>query len=169
MSFAEQLKSVRLRSTNQPKKKVETSLLCPDSETYQKMMEETQFERYYHAIEPWTFPSMILPVDEEQIAALRQAHLAFQKSSLTDDDAKTEECFRLFPALLKLSEAIDACHIPRPIFVRLSTRSPKDAVLLLDRQRFRSIFQKILQGLPTDGSSRELCSGEPFYFLGSRF
>ena len=153
MSFSEQLKSVRLRATAVPREKPTDPLLCPDSETYQRMMEETEFERYYPQIRQWTFPSLILPISSEQIKALREAHLLFKQSLSTSDDEKTEECLRLFPSLLSLSKEIDACDIPRPMFVRLSTRSPKDALLLLNREKFRLLFQKTLEELPIDETS----------------
>ena len=153
MSFSDQLKSVRLRSTNAPKEKSKDPLLCPDSQTYQKMMEDTQFERYYSLIQQWTFPSLILPITSEQIKALRDAHLRFKNSTSDNDDQKTEECFRMFPSLVELAKEIDACDIRRPMFVRLSTRSPKDALLLLNQQTFRTLFEKTFEELPIDETS----------------
>ena len=140
MSFADELKSVRLRKT-QPPSNVSNNepLLCPDSETYRKLMDDTQFERYYRSIERWTFPSVIVPLNAEEIKALHEGHHAFKNSSEQDDDRKTEACFQLFPVLLTLSKTIDDCDLKRPIFVRLSTRSPKDAGLLLNRDRLKEI------------------------------
>jgi hypothetical protein len=153
MSFADQLKSVRLRSVNQPKEKLNEQLLCPDSETYRKMMNETQFECYYEHIKQWTFPSVILSINQDDIKALHDGHMFFKNSLLDDDDKKTEECFQRYPQLLKLSNVIDSCNIKRPIFVRLSTRSPKDAVLLLNKNKFKQIFQKVLDDMEPDDTS----------------
>jgi hypothetical protein len=154
MSFADQLKSVRLRSTNQLKEKVNEQLLCSDSDTYRKMMTETQFECYYDAIKQWTFPSVILTMNEDEIKALHDGHEIFSNSfSDDDDDRKTEECFQKYPQLLKLANAIDACDTKRPMFVRLSTRSPKDAVLLLNKEKFKQLFQKVLNEIESDDTS----------------
>lgn len=154
MSFADQLKSVRLRSTNQLKEKVNEQLLCSDSETYRKMMDETQFECYYEKIKQWTFPSRILSINQDEINALHHGHLFFKNSPIDDDDdKKTEECFQRYPLLIKLSNQIDSCDIKRPIFVRLSTRSPKDAVLLLNKAKFKQLFEKVLNDLEPDDTS----------------
>ncbi|UJR10651.1 hypothetical protein I4U23_014846 [Adineta vaga] len=159
MSLADQLKSVRLRSTNKPKEKIQEQLLCPDSETYRKMMDETQFERYYDSIKQWTFPSTIVSMNENQIIALRNGHEFFKSLSSTtttnddDDDEKTKECFQKYPDLLELANTIDKCDIKRPMFVRLSTRSPKDAVLLLNRNKFKQLFQQVLNTLKSDNTS----------------
>jgi hypothetical protein len=154
MSFADQLKSVRLRSSNQPKEKVNEPLLCPDSESYRKMMDETQFECYYEKIQQWTFSSRILSINHEEINALHDGHLFFKSLPLDDDDdKKTEVCFQRYPLLRKLSNQIDSCDLKRPIFVRLSTRSPKDAVLLLNKSKFQHLFQQVLADLEPDDTS----------------
>ena len=153
MSFADQLKSVRLRSTNQPKEKTNEPLLCPDSETYRKMMDETQFECYYDKIQPWTFPSAIFSINQEEINALRDGHFCFTNLPFENDDKKTEECFQRYPLLRKLADQIDACPLSRPIFVRLSTRSPKDAVLLLDKNKFRTLFHQALTSIKSADTS----------------
>jgi hypothetical protein len=153
MSFVDQLKSVRLRSTNQLKEKFHEQLLCPDSETYRKMMNETQFECYYDQIKQWTFPSMILSINQDEIQALHNGHLFFKNSLLDNDEKKAEECFQQYPQLIKLSNMIDSCDIQRPIFVRLSTRSPKDAVLLLNKEKFKQLFQKVLDDMEPDDTS----------------
>ncbi|CAF2390475.1 unnamed protein product [Rotaria sp. Silwood2] len=145
--------SVRLRSTQQPREKINEQLFCPDSETYRKMMNETQFEYYYDIIKQWTFPSAILPMNEDDIKALHDGHLLFKNSSLDDDDKKTEECFQHYPQLFKLSNAIDSCDIQRPIFIRLSTRSPKDAILLLNKEKSKRLFQKVLHEMEPDNTS----------------
>ena len=154
MSLSDQLKSVRLRPTSQPKEKVLEPLLCADSETYQRLMNETRFECYYEAIRKWTFPSMMLPMEKETIQALRDGHLLFKTTlSLDNDEKRTRACLEAFPPLLKLSQAIDACDIERPMFVRLSTRSPKDAILLLHKERFREIFTNRLEATKFDETS----------------
>ncbi len=153
MSLADQLKSVRLRAINQPKDKVTEQLLCSDSETYRKMMNETQFECYYDQIKQWTFPSMILSINQDEIKALHDGYITFKSSLLDNDDKKTEECFQKYPQLIKLSNMIDSCDIKRPIFVRLSTRSPKDAILLLSKDKFKELFQKILNDIEPDDTT----------------
>jgi hypothetical protein len=74
-------------------------------------------------------------------------------SLLENDDKKTEECFQNYPQLIKLSNMIDTCDIKRPIFVRLSTRSPKDAILLLNKDKFKELFQKVLNDIEPDDTS----------------
>ncbi|CAF1132654.1 unnamed protein product [Adineta steineri] len=146
--------SLRLRSTNQPKEKFNEPLLCPDSETYRKMMNETQFECYYDAIKQWTFPSRILTMNKDDIQALHDGHTYFKSlSTIDNDDQKTEACFQQYPTLSKLANAIDSCDIKRPMFVRLSTRSPKDAILLLNKEKFKKIFQQILSDIQPDNTS----------------
>lgn len=153
MSLADQLKSVKLRSTKQPQEKVNEQLLCPDSDTYRKMMDETQFEYYYDIIKSWTFPSEIFSINEDERQALHHGHLLFKNSSLSDDDKKTEECFQKYPQLLKLANTIDSCNIQRPIFIRLSTRSPKDAILLLNRETVKQTFRTVLNEMLPDSTS----------------
>ncbi len=155
MSLSDQLKSIKLRSINQPKEKFNEQLLCPDSETYRKLMNETQFECYYEKIKQWTFPSMIITINQDDINALHNGHIFFKSLSLDDDDddKKTEECFQQYPQLIKLANQIDSCDIKRPIFVRLSTRSPKDAALLLNKTKFKELFQKVLNTIEPDDTS----------------
>jgi hypothetical protein len=153
MSFADQLKSVRLRSTHRLTTKQVDQLLCPDSDTYSRMMKETQFECYYDAIRAWTFPSAILPLTDEQIDGLRDGHVMFKNSSLTNDENKLDECLQRYPSLITLCNNIDACQITRPMFVRLSTRSPKDALLHVNRETIRRLFQISLNEIPIDGTS----------------
>jgi len=152
MSLADQLKSVKVRSTVGPKEKSNEQLLCPDSETYRKLMNETQFECYFDKIEKWTFPSVIIPMNHDDIDALRQGYIYFKSLSSTDDDDKrTEECFEKYPRLKILAQTIDSCNtIPRPIFVRLSTRSAKDAILFLSKNKFQQTYQTIYDRLQTN-------------------
>ena len=158
MSLIDQLKSVRLRTVDPPKEKFPEQLLCPDSDTYRKMMNEMQFESYYDSIKQWTFPSVILPINKNDMEALHNGHRLFKNSLLEDDDMKTEECFLRYPQLSNLSTAIDSCHIQRPMFVRLSTRSPKDAVLLLNKKKFKHCFQKVFDELKTNETSGLVCT-----------
>lgn len=157
MSFADELKLVKLRRTaTRQNEQNRIQLLCPDTETYRQMMEETKLERYYHLIEQWTFKSRFVPLTTDQIRDLHLAHDHFITSSKTNDHEKTNECLQLFPSLLTLIEKLDTCDIQRPMFIRLSTRSPKDAALRLDHQRFRHLFDRCLKRIPIDDTIEDL-------------
>ncbi|CAF0818310.1 unnamed protein product [Didymodactylos carnosus] len=166
-TFSDQLKSVRLRKTTPADfENKEQNLLCPDSETYLKLMSDTYFDKYYEQIKPWTFQSISIPLSLEYTQALHDGHQLFLKllsasSSSTCNniqypqrdlyDKLTNECFEKYAPLSRLCDDIDQfkSSLRMPMFVRLSTRSPKDAGLIL-KERLKILYQQMMPSATTD-------------------
>lgn len=118
MDFA----NVKLRKVTAPK---ETSapvpLLCADSADYARLMQETYLEEYLEVLGPVTFATETLPCPPALCAALVAAFEAGGVPRPADE------------ALLRdTAAAIDAVRTAQGwplLFLRLSSRSPKDAAL----------------------------------------
>jgi len=98
---------------------------CKSSEDYYRLMEETQFEQYYSIIAPYTFKSVMFPLSPETAQAIMDAYKVVTAKQTIDIMAN--------PYLAKLAQDIDAAKsgklTTKYIFVRLSSRSPKDAAI----------------------------------------
>jgi len=93
--------------------------LCEDETKYQQLMEETYMEKYYDLIVEFTFPSVFRSLSREGAAAIVKAHA---HGAADSSDAE----------LNKIASDIDAAKDAsgwKSIFIRLSSRSPKDAPL----------------------------------------
>ncbi len=55
-------------------------LLCPDSSTYTKMMEETYMEQYFQQIKPFSFGATFRPLSRPTVLAIMKAHAAFKQA-----------------------------------------------------------------------------------------
>lgn len=114
---------VRLKKTSLPEPKVHDVQLCDTSEQYQQMMEETYLEKYFNAIQSFSFPAIFRPLSRNQAKAINSFHQ--QKGTYTS--WKDNENLR------ELEKDIEETMTKagwKSIFVRLSSRSPKDAALL---------------------------------------
>ena len=119
--------SVKLKKTAAPEpRKVLTAALCENDEQYQELMKDTFLEEYLDklALET-TFETFVLPLDQMELHSAHERK-AWKESNL----------------LKKLVAEIDSEMEKRAwplIFVRLSSRSPKDAAL--KAPRFKSLLQ----------------------------
>ena len=135
-------KRAGLRAVQTVGERVNLPLLCPDSESYRRLMDDTFLEEYYEEIGQWTFHSEFLSLTQEQAKALCVAHQHWNESKSNVNE--------LVPELEKLSNEIQSASDrlrTSQFFVRLSTRSPKDAVI--HHPSFRSSYQKSLDRFGT--------------------
>lgn len=153
MSFLDQIREqqFQLRHVEPVKnKQPATSVnICTDDAEYERLISETGFERYYDLIKDLTFESWLVPLASDQIDALITYHDLFRRefkesaliSRKTSDDPLYLTEFTAWKddsALRKLVNSIDMTmkqmrdetgDPDASAFVRLSTLSPKDAVV----------------------------------------
>jgi hypothetical protein len=140
------LSKVKLKKTETKDSSTQRAMiqLCQTSEDYQNLMEETYLEKYYRFIESFSFKSVFVPLSRPQALAIVLAHRKWKemgKAFSWKGDQTLEE----------IAESIDTAkkHAGWPnIFVRLSSRSPKDAALSSDK--FNSIFAHELEFVKKD-------------------
>jgi hypothetical protein len=127
---------------------------CEDEQSYFQMMEDTKFEKTWDVIQDHSFPALFVPLDPQVARLLMQAHNQFVASqeggppySLADYSGLLDIC------VLINGDARSRGWLPEQgvldgaggIFVRLSTRSPKDSVMLRPSlaEMCRSEFEKL--------------------------
>ena len=128
--------------------RVQRVQLCEDEQSYFQLMEDTKFERFWDVIQEFSFPAFFVPLTPQAAQWLIDAHKQFTSSqesgcpfTLADHLGLLEICRRIN------CEARDRGWFHdneesegmRGIFVRLSTRSPKDSVM------FRSSLAEALR------------------------
>jgi len=113
------------------------STICKDSDDYNRLIEDTHFEKYYETIKNFTFRSELFTLDKEQAAAIVEAYSSLQGDKIDYD-------WRVNDSLQSLAKQIDQTKKEGlllseddDIFVRLSSRSPKDAAI---GERGRAIY-----------------------------
>lgn len=105
-------------------------LLCADSEAYKKLMNETYLEAYFEAIQEYSFKSLFHVLKVPELEALIRAHDQWKSNPVKRAWTSKE------PILVSLAATVDSLQAQlksEHIFVRLSSRSPKDAALSSDR------------------------------------
>ncbi len=115
--------------------------ICENDAQYAKLMEETLLETYLESLGDITFPTFVLSNLDQ--SALKQAHLL--------------KSWRGVDALERLALSIDKGMKDRGwnlVFVRLSSRSPKDAALL--RPDFRAVLMRHYGELPQGARNSKL-------------
>jgi hypothetical protein len=142
--LASALAGARLKKVERPKdpEQAPRVTLCDNEEAYRRMMEETYFEEYWEKIKDYSFTSAFVPLSVEAAQALRDAHQQWLASNKQDKGAWKQN----FPILMKVAEDITRAQreLNRDnIFVRLSSRSPKDAAL--SREGFKDILAHELE------------------------
>merc|ERR1712130_771496 len=119
-------------------------MIMKETEDYYRMLKETYFEAYYDQIEEYTFKSVIIPMTIDDTKALMDAHTKFmdgtdKEVNLKVVDAKIDEGIKLIR-----EKANKNCKV----FVRLSSRSPKDAIYHLES--FPTLIQEKLSSFESD-------------------
>ena len=126
MSFLKELQGKRnaLKKTEPSRRERENleELIVKDEDDYDRLMRETYFEEYYDHIEKFTFKSTIVPLTLEEIQAIHETYHDLQVD-LTSVEAKVEEGISTIRR-----KANKECQV----FVRLSSRSPKDAIFHME-------------------------------------
>ena len=120
-------------------------MIMKESEDYYRMMKETYFEAYYDQIEDFTFKSVILPMTLEDTQALMDAYTMYMDGTdkevdLSVVDAKIDKGIALIREKAKKD-----CKV----FVRLSSRSPKDAIYHLES--FPNLIREKLSSFANGG------------------
>ena len=133
MAFLKELESKKdkLRKVDTPKEQKHIDkLLFENDDDYIRLLRETNFENYYSLIEEFTFKSVIISLTTDEIKALYEENVGFGNNPVDISN-------KLFPSLNgiedKINEGIrlirDKTKNPSSkCFLRLSTRSPKDAI-----------------------------------------
>jgi hypothetical protein len=126
------LKKVEVKQKDAPK-----VVICADSQDYARLMKEAYFEEYYEDIKSFTFKTEFQSLSKQQAKLLTQAHQAYLKNSNSIQDSLNSE------GVQEIIKNIDikAKELNTRIFVRLSSRSPKDAALLVPQ--FAQLFQQV--------------------------
>lgn len=118
----------------------------------ERRAEEAAFDNevWYEALRDVTFPTQFVDLPRSQGEAL----VALYQHRFNQQDPPTEAHWVGLRALRSaLNDAIRS--LGGPAFVRLSTRSPKDAVCLLDAAEAAGLRRELAQ-LPSDGDANEL-------------
>eukprot|EP00026_Physarum_polycephalum_P011538 Phypoly_transcript_11772.p1 GENE.Phypoly_transcript_11772~~Phypoly_transcript_11772.p1 ORF type:complete len:347 (+),score=55.63 Phypoly_transcript_11772:89-1129(+) len=142
------LSKVKLRKTETKESKAPNVVLCATSEDYSRLMHETYIEQYIEIIKPWTFKSQFIQLSREALELLISFHQKFSKDPGTRSDFRNNE------PLINLAKQIDEAKKEMGvdgIFVRLSSRSPKDAALLLPD--FASLYQKEIEDVRKENNA----------------
>jgi len=125
-----------------------TVVLCANSEQYNELMEETYLEKYFETIKDFTFKSVFVPLAPPQAQAIILAHK--QAKEGRDDWRASKELHDLAISVDHAKAKLGCEHV----FVRLSSRSPKDAAL--GSPLFKEIAEKKIAEL------KKLPTPEPF-------
>merc|ERR1712004_415065 len=144
MSFLKQLEekrnALKKEEASRQEKAAPEEMIMKDEGDFYRMLKETFFEAYYDQIEEFTFKSVIVPMTLEETEALMTAYKKFMDGSdkevnLSTVDAKIDE------GIAKIREKVNKnCKV----FVRLSSRSPKDAIYHLES--FPDLIREKLSG-----------------------
>jgi len=122
--------------------------LCEDEQSYFQMMEDAKFEKYWDVIQEYSFPALFVPLTPQAAQSLVDAHKQFIDSqetgcpfSLADHVGLLDLCRHINGESRDRGWITDDEELEgeRGIFVRLSTRSPKDSVM------FRSSLAEALR------------------------
>jgi len=137
----EQNKTVLRKTGGQSRKSKLEEMIVKDEEDYYRLMKETYFEKYYEQIEEFTFKSVLMPLTVEDIQLIYDANMEFETTKKTELDMTS--------IAQKIDEGIDQIRNQTnsdcEVFVRLSSRSPKDAIYHLEE--FPHLYKQKLQEL----------------------
>ena len=116
--------------------------ILKDEEDYYRLLRETYFEDYYDLIKDFTFKSDIRSLSLEEIRSLLQANKEFRETGSSDTVDLTSVENKIDESIAAIREVTGSeCKV----FVRFSSRSPKDAIYHLDA--FPILIQEKLQEL----------------------
>jgi len=115
--------------TQEAKIKANMITLCEDDDSFWKLMEEANMETYYSAIEDITFRSEFFQLTVETAKAIVETYPLIMKVPLKE---RSQYNWKENSLLLALAQEIERAKEKlgcKYIFVRTSSRSPKDAAL----------------------------------------
>ena len=144
MSFLKEIeeKKSALKKAEVVKKAEFANPILKDEEDYYRMLRETYFEDYYDLIKDFTFKSDIRILSLEEIRTVLQANKEFTETGSSDTVDLTSVENKIDESIAAIRELTGSeCKV----FVRFSSRSPKDAIYHLDA--FPTLIQEKLQEL----------------------
>eukprot|EP00854_Cymbomonas_tetramitiformis_P004737 gene4737-5793_t len=107
----------------------EEPALCAGTEDFLRQMEQTQFERYWVAIQPFTFASAMVPMTAAELDALHLGYEQIRAGSASVAAVLSWPEMVSVAAKVELGMGEIGVGVGSPVFVRVSSRSPKDAIL----------------------------------------
>ena len=133
MAFLKELESKKdqLKKVDAPKEvKHLDKLIFESDDDYLRLMKETNFENYYDLIEDFTFKSVIISLSQDEIKLLLEENVRYLENP---GDVSAKSLASLSSIEKKINDGIQEIRqkIKNPLascFLRLSTRSPKDAI-----------------------------------------
>ena len=144
MSFLKEIeeKKSALKKAEVVKKAEFANPILKDEEDYYRLLRETYFEDYYDLIKDFTFKSDIRILSLEEIRTVLQANKEFTETGSSDTVDLTSVENKIDESIAAIREVTGSeCKV----FVRFSSRSPKDAIYLLEA--FPTLIQEKLQEL----------------------
>ena len=144
MSFLKEIeeKKSALKKAEVVKKAEFANPILKDEEDYYRLLRETYFEDYYDLIKDFTFKSDIRSLSLEEIRSLLQANKEFMETGSSNTVDLTSVKDKIDESIAAIREVTGSeCKV----FVRFSSRSPKDAIYHLDA--FPILIQEKLQEL----------------------
>ena len=119
-------KKENLKKTEKPKEIKIHKKIVEDVKEFEKLLKETNFEDYYEIIKPYTFKSTIISLKKEEIEDLFKFGNEFKKNKKKIE--KISENLEILGKEIE-KESKKNLNIKNGLFIRISTISPKDAVL----------------------------------------
>ena len=144
MAFLKEIeeKKSALKKAEVVKKAEFANPILKDEEDYYRLLRETYFEDYYDLIKDFTFKSDIRILSLEEIRTVLQANKEFTETGSSDTVDLTSVKNKIDESIAAIREVTGSeCKV----FVRFSSRSPKDAIYLLEA--FPTLIQEKLQEL----------------------
>lgn len=158
----DEIKRVKLKQVEKPKEKKHLKNLCQDESEFTKLLKEASFEDYYESIKKFTFKSAFFPISMGIAKEIVKQGGNFKSKK---DVELNQELLDFAKEVEKV--ALENLNTKNGIFVRLSTISPKDAVVhqqnfaknVLEAYNFlleREKTWKDIKGLETNEDSRRV-------------
>ncbi len=146
MSFLDDIKkgTTLRKATTKQKQTIIEDVICHDDKEYEELLKDASFENYYDAIKDFSFHSEMFVLEKPELQALVDQSVKYKETNTYD--------WRSDPILVRLEQKINE-YIQKErdrvgdqnagVFIRLSTISPKDAVV--NRPDFQSHIDSALR------------------------
>ncbi|KAL0476685.1 translation initiation regulator CDC123 [Acrasis kona] len=155
MSFLDDIKNRNSNLRKVQTKVVDFALnndiICKDESDYEKLLKEVSFESYYDAIKEFTFHSVTFPIKMSVIKSLVEEgnkYLEYKRTGNSEEYTQWRSNEELLSFCKEINQKRDderrrSNRRDTGVFVRLSTISPKDAVV--NRTSFKHLVDSRLQ------------------------
>jgi hypothetical protein len=115
----------KLKKTEKPQEIKIHKKIVENVEEFEKLLKETSFEDYYKVIEPYTFKSTFFPLDYDTV---KEIHELGKEFKIKKERKEISENLKKLAKRIE-KESSEKLNIKNGLFLRISTISPKDAVL----------------------------------------